>query len=94
MAELIEGKVRAQLTVQTSQHIQVEGCRDAQRVIVGTVEHQRVLLQVDPDEQAAVRSANFSDPDEKTPGVFWNEVADGRARVVRHSPSSASDHPG
>src|SRR5919202_4932614 len=80
--ELVEREIRPQLAVQPPQDVEVERRGDAKRVVVRAVEHQRVLFEVHPDQQTAVRSTHVGDAGQETPRVLRNEVADGRAGVV------------
>ena len=76
VSKLFEREVGTQLSIQPREDVQVERRRNAQRIVVSAVEHQRVFLQVDTNQQAAVWSADLGDPRQETLGVLRNEVTD------------------
>jgi hypothetical protein len=57
VAPLLDVEVAAQQAVHVAQHVQVEGGRDAERVVVGGVEDGLSFRQVDTDQQAAILAA-------------------------------------
>src|SRR5262249_13818962 len=85
VTELVERKGGAELAVQAPQNVEVEGGGDAERVVVGAVEHQRVFLEVDPEQQPATWATDLTDAAQEAPGVPGTEVPQRRARVVRHA---------
>src|SRR5207302_6940486 len=83
--KLVEHEIRSELTIEPRQDVQIESRGDTQAVVVGAVEHQRVLLQVHADEQAAVSAADLSDLEQEASRVLRNEVPDSGAGVIRKS---------
>src|SRR5213596_2203873 len=71
--KLVQCEVRSELTIEAHQDVQVEGRGDTQRVVVGAVQHQRVLLQIHTDQQSAVVAAHFGDLGEEEPRILQNE---------------------
>ena len=66
--------------VEVAQQVEVEGRGDAQRVVVGGLQHVRRLDAVDADQQRAARCGGVRLAQQPQRGV-GREVADARARV-------------
>jgi hypothetical protein len=69
-------EVGAQQAVGVAQHVQVEGGRHAQRVVVGGVQHRVLLGQVDADQDAAVRPALGAHAAQEGQRLVRREIAD------------------
>jgi hypothetical protein len=77
MAPLPDVEVAPQQAVCMAQHVQVEGGRDAERVVVGGIEDGLVLGQVDTDEQGAILAAAFAQAGEEGARFGRREITQG-----------------
>ena len=73
-----EVKIGPQLAVEAGEQVQVEGRRDALRVVVGRTDAARVFLQVEADEQAVGRGQGRSQLAQKIEPLDRVKVADVR----------------
>ncbi|MNT09273.1 hypothetical protein D3C72_1440510 [compost metagenome] len=76
-------------TVHVAQHVQVEGGRDAQRIVIGGVEDGVILDQVDADQQAAIAVRIRAQAAQKGDRLLGRKIADRRARIEEQAPRVA-----
>ena len=69
MIEPAEIEVCPEFTVDAGEHIFVKRRRHAPRIVVGGFEDLDVLLEIDPDEQAAARPTDLGSTFEKRDGA-------------------------
>ena len=72
-----------------AQHVQVEGGRDAQRIVIGGVEDGIVLDQVYADQQAAIAVRIRAQAAQKSGRLFRRKIADRRAGIEEQAPRLA-----
>jgi hypothetical protein len=89
MGELLDVEVGAQFAIDPHQDVTVEGGRDAPSVVVGGLDHARVLLQIDAEQESAVVSAQSCRLSQQGVPCLRGEVAECRAGEVDH-PSGRS----
>src|SRR5512143_2336591 len=82
VAEARRLEVGVQLAVEAVEEIEVEGCGDAGRVIVGGVQPLGILLEIESDEQAARRAGQVTKAREQRRRRVGREVTDAGAGVV------------
>ncbi len=79
MAERRRIEVRAELVIEHAQHVAIERGGDAGGVVVGRVQHARVLHEVEAEEQTAVTP-------EQSPGIAQEPAARRRLEVPDRAP--------
>ena len=79
VAERGQVELAPQFAVDAAEEVQVEGRRDADRVVVRRVEHRAVLDQVHTDQQAAVVAGVGVQAAQEHLGLFRRKITDRRA---------------
>ncbi len=87
VVEVLGVEVGVQLAVEHAQHVAVELGGDALRVVVGGLEHLRVLDQVGAHQQVVLGAEQAGDLAQHAPAAAGREVAD-RAAEERHDARS------
>jgi len=85
VGEAVEVEIDAEFTVAAGEQVQVEGGGDAGGVVVGRVQHGRVLLEVDADQQAVAAAQLLGHLLEEAQGLQRREVADAGAGEKRQT---------
>src|SRR5664280_826535 len=80
VSEFFHSEAGVMLTIQDSQNIQIELCRNALGIVVGRKERRLVLSQIHTDEQFAGRTTMRTNALQELHSVWWVQIADGRAR--------------
>ena len=84
-------KVASTSRLSPPQHVQVERCRHAGRIVVGALDDCAILEQVDTDQQRTPAADRFADRVEQRDRFERTEVADRGAGEERHPPRRAAD---
>ena len=84
MFKPVELEVRAQCMVQVAQQVQVERSRRAGGVVVGRVQHRRVLLQIHADDEPPLGANHLRHAGKEGRGAGRLEVADARTGEETH----------
>src|SRR5207237_7989099 len=87
MRERLEREIEAEAPVQVRERVAVEGRGDAERVVVGGVEHGLRFLRIHADEESAAgaRGAIVVDLREEFACLARREVDDARAGIEKSS---------
>ena len=72
-------EITAELVVDAPKQIEIEGCGDAGRVVIGGQQNAQVLFQIGADHQPAVGAENTAHVGEQRTGIGAQEIADRRA---------------
>jgi len=74
--EGVDVEVRAELAVEHVQQIEVELCRNTRAVVVGGLDHARLLDEVSAEQQVAVVAERLRQRAQEAPPAAGREVAD------------------
>ena len=89
VGELLDVEVGAQFAIDPHQDVAVERGRDAPSVVVGGLDHARVLPQIDAEQESAAASTQPRRLSQQGERCLRREVAERRAGEVDH-PSGGS----
>ena len=77
-----EIEVCAELAVRANKQIQIKLRRNAGAVVIGSLQHGAVLLEVDADDQPAALPAEPANASQKIRGDFRFQIPNGRAGKI------------
>jgi len=77
MREACEIEISVELAIDACEQIEVELCRYAGRVVVGGVQHGRVLDQIDPDDQERTHPQHLTRMPQECRRLVRLKVTDG-----------------
>src|SRR5512134_2915525 len=89
VAERRQVEIGAELAIDASEEVQIESGGDAARVVVGGVEPRRVLLEIDPDQEAPSPAQLYPGARQKRGGFGRGQIADGRTRKIHDAAARA-----